>query len=446
MRAIFFYIAQCISLSGIFAPFPKSALRLSPFLMANDVSASNHFHPAGDHLTDPELFEKVFYHSPAAIAVTTTKPHVLLAANDGFMRLLQLEAPRAFGQSFEDLEVAITWDRHWKSGAEAFEDVADVLRDDHPVQWTEARLIYEDDHGQERVREVIGTYVPFVKDGERYVLHKIVNITPFRRLEKEVLEARDQEQERIARDLHDGLTGRLANLSALGDVVTAAADEGDMDKARTMAQRVAEVAQETVASARSVIQGQLPLRLAEQGLVGELQNLARRVSTTGDVTCTALLPDEELDLNDKVASHLFRIAQEAVTNALRHSGADHIELRLDAPSSAHEGELREGKLTITDDGTGLPASLQHAQSDGPAFEEQAPAEGGAGERPADGPDASTGGAGLRSMRYRTRLVHGEFTATTGEAGGARIQVTFPVEEAAPDLSARTPSLSPYEEE
>jgi len=111
---------------------------------------------------------------------------------------------------------------------------------------------------------------------------------------------------------------------------------------------------EAITESRSVCRGLYPVRLETEGLVPALEELARTTSERFNVECVCEAESRRLQCNIATATHLYRIAQEAVNNAVKHSGGRCIAIRLSGSDGAVE-------LTIKDDGHGLPsASRRHA--------------------------------------------------------------------------------------
>jgi signal transduction histidine kinase len=140
---------------------------------------------------------------------------------------------------------------------------------------------------------------------------------------------------------------------------------------------------------RALSQGLAPGPLWEQGLEHALQALADATTRSSGVRCVFECPDHISEISEATACNLYRIAQEAVNNALKH--ADSSEIRI--------GLERRGKslvLEIDDDGCGLP---------------DVPAEGG--------------GIGFRIMQHRTEMMGGRMEHGAPPAGGTRIAVHIP---------------------
>lgn len=209
------------------------------------------------------------------------------------------------------------------------------------------------------------------------------------RLEREVLNVSESERQRIGHDLHDGLGQRLTAASmatqALLEAVKNHAPEltahGDL---------VARQLREAIAEARALSHGLAPVSMEAEGLMQALAEMASSVSSSGQVRCVLDCPQPVHVSSVEVGSHLFRIAQEAVNNALKHAAPSEIRIGL---------EQKEGRLVleIEDDGSGLDESQPAAD-----------------------------GLGLRVMRYRARLIGAVLEAGTAAAGGTCIRCTLPL--------------------
>lgn len=161
--------------------------------------------------------------------------------------------------------------------------------------------------------------------------------------EREVLleaaaDASDAERRRIARDLHDTVVQDLAGTSF---ALSAAARRGTADPADLAL--LGENVRGSMRSLRSLLVEIYPADLHERGLAGALQDLLASASATGLLTS---LEVAEVDLDDRGAGLVWRVAQEGVRNALRHARAQHLDVRLDQ----HGAWVR---LVVRDDGVGF---------------------------------------------------------------------------------------------
>ena len=217
-----------------------------------------------------------------------------------------------------------------------------------------------------------GETINYKKDGSEYVLNWSIepirdregtithwvatqnDVTAQRALEQEVLEAAAREQERIARDLHDGLGQILTGVAFLAATVEARLRKEGSAHAHDVAQIKAHM-ESALDQARRLAHGLHPVNVEPDGLIKALAHLAESVEATYGVSCSFVYNRPMLLDDHNAAAHLYRIAQEAVSNAIRHGEASEVAISL--YDFAHEadtpGEPGEAVLSIVDDGTGI---------------------------------------------------------------------------------------------
>jgi two-component system, NarL family, sensor histidine kinase UhpB len=205
-----------------------------------------------------------------------------------------------------------------------------------------------------------------------------------RRAGSAALQAQEEERARVARDLHDevnqSLTGLLLRLEAARE---AAPPELEAELAETKA-LANQAMQELLSLARQL----RPTALDDLGLIaavgGQVEQLAR-----GELKAEFAVDGDFTDLDDDTQLVVYRVAQEALSNATRHSGADHVAVRLRRYSE--DGV----KLEVTDDGRGF------------AFDE------------------SEGGLGIAGMRERALLIGAKLTIESRPGRGTTIRLVVP---------------------
>jgi PAS domain S-box-containing protein len=225
---------------------------------------------------------------------------------------------------------------------------------------------------------------------ERVWLAVVQDITERKALEHEIIESANREQQRIGSDLHDGLGQELTGVALMLRGLTGKMRKGDPELTPLVDEIVALV-NHTIESARALARGLSPVSLDRGGLVVALQNLVTRASEMYGVEVrlrSRVSP--RLTLDEAASNHLYRIAQEAVTNAVRHGQASQITVQLLV-------EERNVRLTISDNGRGLP------------------------QGPADEPRHGASGMGLKIMAYRARMIGGEVTVERLREGGIRVR-------------------------
>jgi two-component system, NarL family, sensor kinase len=205
------------------------------------------------------------------------------------------------------------------------------------------------------------------------------------RFAEQVIAAQEAERRRLAGDIHDGITQRLVSLAFHLD---AAADavRGDASVAATELARARELTDLTLDEARAAIAGLRPPVLDDLGLADGLASLARSIAQV-----QVRVVGTECPLPEHVVIALYRIAQEALQNVVKHAQATQAEVELRCGASSV-------LLRVTDDGQGFDVG---ARSD------------------------SETSYGLRSMTERAELVGGQLTVTSRPGLGTTVTATVP---------------------
>jgi len=207
-------------------------------------------------------------------------------------------------------------------------------------------------------------------------------------LEREVVAAGEHERLRIGRDLHDGLGQELTGVSLALQLLCRKLEDEHSDHTQTV-QNLTVTIQSMIAEIRRIARELSPVFSTELGLCAALRALAKEISENSDVKCEAhcLFDDDIHDVG--IATHLYRIAQESINNALKHGDVRNIELRY-----GRDGDSLF--LEVLDDGTGIPAK-----------------------------DSRIDGIGLRSMHYRARMLHGRLEVGLRTQGGTQVLCSCP---------------------
>ena len=206
-------------------------------------------------------------------------------------------------------------------------------------------------------------------------------------LEREVLEIGEREHRRIGQDLHDGLCQHLTGTALASQAL--AEKLAPNPSARDAARRVVELIEGGIMLARGIAKGLYPIETRSDGLMHALENFTANTSDMFGIQCRFECPVPVLIDNPSTAAHLYRIAQEAVSNAVRHGHATDIEVALE--------ETEAGvRLRVSDNGVGLPDTL-----------------------------LSHDGMGLRTMADRASSIGGDFSIHPGMMGGAEVVCSAP---------------------
>ena len=206
-------------------------------------------------------------------------------------------------------------------------------------------------------------------------------------LEKEVLEIAALEQRRIGQELHDSVGQELTGLGLLAGSLAEALDERS-DPNHQLAIKLATGVKRIFGQIRSLSHGLFPPNVRAASLPKALAQLAVGINSHSNIHCTyqgANLPPWD---DDFAATHLYRIAQEAVNNATKHASAKHIRISLEISGP-------RATLEVSDDGVGIQDR-----------------------------DTAGDGVGLRIMRYRADLIKAAFSIEPATGGGIVVRCTF----------------------
>ena len=206
--------------------------------------------------------------------------------------------------------------------------------------------------------------------------------------ERELLAAVNREQRRFSRDLHDGL-GQV--LTGIALHVRSLSNRAGREAPQMVAglEEVLSLVTTAIATTRAVARGVSPVGREHGGLAHALQDLARHYREThyGNVQCRVRSSDAR-EIEPMLADNFYRIAQEAVTNAMRHSGAKEILIEL-------RQTRRRLSLAVTDDGCGIQQAADRGN-----------------------------GLGLKIMRGRAELAGAQLTVETRRGGGTRLKCRY----------------------
>jgi len=206
------------------------------------------------------------------------------------------------------------------------------------------------------------------------------------RLEEEILEISEREQRRIGHDLHDGLSQHLTGAALAGQVL---ADKltAHLAPEATDARKVVALVEDGITLARNLARGLHPVEMTADGLMQALDDLAATTADLFKISCRFECDSPVLVHDPATSGHLYRIAQEAISNAVRHGKARHVTIRMEPVEAGIE-------LAVSDDGIGLPEPLP-----------------------------VNAGMGMRIMAHRSGIIGAMFEARRNDAGGTTIVCT-----------------------
>lgn len=206
-------------------------------------------------------------------------------------------------------------------------------------------------------------------------------------LARELLAAQEQERKRLASELHDGIG---QNLSLLRNRAVMLQRSGLPEPAAPHVHTMLTLATESIEDLRSVAQNLRPLHLEELGIVASLRALLEKLGNASELEVHSRLEDIDDVIRGAAAMHLYRIAQEAINNVLRHAGARNLWFEA----------IRDIDCVIVrirDDGRGMNAS------------------------------AGSGGLGMLSIRERSSILRAALDIRSGAGGGTDITLRIPID-------------------
>jgi len=220
----------------------------------------------------------------------------------------------------------------------------------------------------------------------------IRDISERRALEMEVAQAVEEEKARIARELHDSqgalLTSvdmRLTGLRNKLERMSLAPEVREVDQ-------ISQQVRSAISQSRALSHGLHPAGTSPEELVEAIDRLVQRTRASGTLQCRFVRPSQAFRLErPNVGNELFRIAEEAIQNAIRHSEATHVTVTL---AAKREGEL---SLSIVDNGKGFSPN-----------------------------DLQSEGLGLRIMEYRARSIGAALKISQRNEGGTRVCCVVPL--------------------
>jgi PAS domain S-box-containing protein len=228
------------------------------------------------------------------------------------------------------------------------------------------------------------------EDGRPWFIHGVgFDITERKGLEEAILEISAREQQRIAQDLHDGLGQHLTGIAFMSKVLEEKLSDQSLPEAAEAA-KIVRMVNQAIENTRQLARGLHPVAAEPLGLMSALGKWAGEVEELFHIGCSFHC-EKEFRISDvHVATHLYRIAQEAVNNAIRHGKSRNIVIRLAGKNGA-------GTLAIQDDGNGF---LQ---------------------QPATQP-----GVGLSIMNYRADMIGGSLKVQPNDGRGITVTCMFPI--------------------
>jgi PAS domain S-box-containing protein len=227
-------------------------------------------------------------------------------------------------------------------------------------------------------------------DGRPWFIHGVgFDITERKVLEESILQISAQEQRRIAQDLHDGLGQHLTGIAFMSKVLEAKLADQSLPEAAE-AGRIVQMVNQAIENTRQLARGLHPVAAEGAGLMSALKKWASEVEELFHIRCMLQCPRPVYIHDVSVSTHLYRIVQDAVNNAIRHGKSQEIVIGLSAKNGT-------GTLTIRDNGKGFTRDPE--------------------KQP---------GVGLSIMSYRADIVGGSLKVQPNQPHGVLVTCVFPL--------------------
>ena len=208
-------------------------------------------------------------------------------------------------------------------------------------------------------------------------------------LEQTLVSIAEENQRSIGQDLHDNLGQQIAAIGYQARALQKKMSSSGNMEAATLAASIAAQAQVAVMQCKQLAQGLLPFELEANGLIAALRAFASRIAITYKITCDFICEKKVVIKDKDIALNIYRIAQEATNNAIRHGGAQHVTISL----GSKEEMLG---LSIRDDGSGFAGlNTNHG---------------------------GTPGMGIKIMQYRARQLGATLEFVSHPEGGVEVRL------------------------
>jgi PAS domain S-box-containing protein len=347
-------------------------------------------HGVGFDITELKRTEEALHQERNVVSAILDTVGALVVVLDPWGRIVRFNraCEQSTGYSFEEVNGKCLWDLCIiPEEAERFKTSIEQLSAGERPKDYETSWVARD--GTRRVIAWSSSALPESDGTIAYIIATGIDITERKRLEKAILEISAQEQRRIGQDLHDGLGQHLTGIAFMSKAQQQKLAERGLEEAEA-AGRIVKLVNEAINKTRELAHGLLPVVSDSQGLMSALQQWAGEVEDLFGISCRFCCDQPVLIHDASASTHLYRIAQEAVNNAIKHGQSQHITISL---SSAG----RRGTLTIEDDGLGFPETMPN-----------------------------NSGMGLQIMNYRAKMIGGSLKVQKRDIQGTVITCLFPI--------------------
>jgi two-component system, LuxR family, sensor kinase FixL len=329
-----------------------------------------------DLLRTKALAAQILANNSIATAIISLETGRLLMANEVLCSLIGLDQGQIAGRSLSEIG--------WGFIGGDQEDFIGRLDSQKSIQNCEAKIRRPDGGSV----EVVASGKAILFGNERAMLLMVQDLTDLRRLKQDVVNIAEEERRRFSSDLHDSHCQDLTAIAFFAETIAATLNTKDPESANQI-RALGQMVRKSAENVHSLAAGLGSQQVEQSGLRNALKQLAARTTHRFALVCTAKM-DRKCRIRDTtLAVHLYRIAQEATSNAAKHGHARKIDIELHL-----EGDT--GILKIEDDGDGFSVEKK--------------------------PDS----LGLRTMEYRAAVIKGALKIDSRSGSGTVVTCSFPV--------------------
>ncbi len=347
-------------------------------------------HGVGFDITELKRIEEALQEERNVVSAILHTVGALVVVLDPQGRIVRFNraCEQVSGYTFAEVKGKYLWDLCvLAEEAQRFKILVEQLRMEYRTKDYETSWVARD--GARRLIAWSSTLLPGENGGHAYMIATGIDITERKRLEKAILQISADEQRRIGQDLHDGLGQHLTGIAFMTKAQEQKLTEKGLEEAAEAA-RIVGLVNEAIHKTRELAHGLLPVVSDAQGLMSALRRWAVEVEDLFHISCRLQLDAPVLIHDSNMSTHLYRIAQEAVNNAIKHGQAKSITITLSAANG-------NGSLRIENDGASLPEA-----------------------------SADPSGMGIQIMHYRAKMIGGSLKVETEKARVVVVSCVFPL--------------------
>ncbi len=323
-----------------------------------------------------EKFSKAFHASPNPISITTLTTGRYIEVNESYCRQIGYDSKELLGRY--SYEINLFPDPEERARMTMMLSMYGYLRN-YPVNY------YTKVSG---IRKCLVSAEIIELQGERCMLAVIDDITEKMRMESEILKISERERIRIGQDLHDDLGQHLIGIEAMSKHL-AKCLKGKLKDESLLANKINLLIRQATEKTRRLSKGLYPVIIEKKGLVSALRDLSLTTRKIFRIKCAVFFEEPFYIHDTTIAMHMYHIAQESVTNSVKHGKATSIKIDL-------KSDMNNVYMNIYDNGCGFSADYLKGS-----------------------------GSGLRIMQYRARIIGGVLDVMSNKKNGTVISLRIP---------------------